>query len=282
MRIEIGEARLKALKYIQYLSLDVVLGALISSAFLADLFGVQMPVSVYVGLGIAIWLIYTLDHLLDARRISEEAVNPRHAFHQRHQKSITVAVIAVFVLGVFNLWYLPFETVRLGLVLVTLVGLYLFSVHLLKVKKIWHKEFSAALLYTIGILTGPLSLQSQFDLKMVMIAALFFLYAMINLLLFPLYEETSDREDAMISIVTIWGRENVENVLRILFLIVVLVLGFVLMSETNALNLKQILVFAFMWLGLLAIFLKSDFFSIQNRYRWVGDGVFLVPILALV
>ncbi|WP_339608375.1 hypothetical protein [uncultured Roseivirga sp.] len=55
----------KLLTLIQNLSLDVTAGAVICSLYVAKLFEVRLESSMLVGLGVAIWLIYTIDHLFD-------------------------------------------------------------------------------------------------------------------------------------------------------------------------------------------------------------------------
>lgn len=55
-------------RYLNALSLDVVLGGVISGLFFAKLLEVTLPSQVLVELALAVWVIYTLDHLWDAYR----------------------------------------------------------------------------------------------------------------------------------------------------------------------------------------------------------------------
>jgi hypothetical protein len=54
----------RAWELIKNLSLDVTAGAVISSLFVGKVFKVQLSLNMIFGLGIAIWLIYTVDHLM--------------------------------------------------------------------------------------------------------------------------------------------------------------------------------------------------------------------------
>ena len=56
----------RVIHFVQNLSLDITAGAVVMSFFVAHLLGVALTVSMVIGLAIAIWLIYTLDHLKDA------------------------------------------------------------------------------------------------------------------------------------------------------------------------------------------------------------------------
>jgi hypothetical protein len=48
--------------------------------FFADLLEVNLSLLVYILLGMAVWCIYTLDHLWDAKSISGKASTKRHVF----------------------------------------------------------------------------------------------------------------------------------------------------------------------------------------------------------
>ena len=73
----------KILLYLNLLSLDVVLGAMAGMLFFSDLLEVNIAGSVYFLLGLAVWSIYTLDHLMDARSAINKPQSPRHQLHQK-------------------------------------------------------------------------------------------------------------------------------------------------------------------------------------------------------
>ena len=67
---------------INALSLDVALGAGVLSLVLGRYIGFRVPVMVLLALVISVWVIYTIDHLLDAKSITHQATSFRHHFHQ--------------------------------------------------------------------------------------------------------------------------------------------------------------------------------------------------------
>jgi hypothetical protein len=68
------------------LSLDVVAGAVAGALFFGEILQVQLSFSVLTALGLTVWIIYTLDHLRDAKQILNVASTDRHRFHQEHFK----------------------------------------------------------------------------------------------------------------------------------------------------------------------------------------------------
>ncbi len=266
----------RIVSFVQNLSLDVVAGAVISSLFIASLFGVHLSINVCLGLSIAIWLIYTLDHLWDAQRVEGAAVNPRHAFHQRHKKRIIVLTAVIFIIGLFNTLYLPLRTIKLGIVLILLSGLYFLYLKWSKSDRA--KEPFAALVYSAGIFAGPASLIYDWSLMHAAIFIQFFLLAYANLMLFPLYEKELDGKENMQSIVLRKGDKKTKRFIK-LVLISSLLLS---LPIYFTLNRNSALVFVLMALVLFVLLLKPAFFKNHKFYRILGDGIFFLPGLLLL
>tara|TARA_A100000171_G_scaffold47440_1_gene53466 strand:+ start:293 stop:1132 length:840 start_codon:yes stop_codon:yes gene_type:complete len=273
----------KLLTHIQNLSLDVTAGAIICSLYVAKLFGVTLATSMLIGLGVAIWLIYTIDHLFDAKKGNQVSTNQRHAFHQKYFKFISGAAIIVFLIGVFNLYYLPWVTTKLGLILAVLVAIYIGSLHLLKLNKTWHKEFLAAIIYSFGVFVAPFSLLEQWDVFVFYVFIVFFLIVVGNLLIFPIFEYENDKNGNNQSIVTLYGKAFVRKLAAAILVINVslIVCGMIylnpVMPGARWLCSEYILFMMTLVLALLLIF--PSFFQRNNRYRWVGDGIFFFPLI---
>jgi hypothetical protein len=269
----------KPWELIQNLSLDVTAGAVISSLFVAKVFKVQLSLNMIFGLGIAIWLIYTVDHLLDGHFGSNQPMNRRHAFHQRHKIKLLFLSCIVFLLGLINLVYLPWATIELGLVLGAFVLFYFGSLHLLKISKTWHKEILAAIIYTVGVFAAPLSQIDKVGLGELFLLSQFFLLAMSNLFLFPVYEYQIDRQDQLQSIVTTKGKAFVNQlILTIVIANVCLMAVAVIFGQSY----QSTLILFSMNLVLFTLWKWPQFFQINERYRFLGDGIFFIPLCYLL
>ncbi|OEK02577.1 hypothetical protein BFP97_14055 [Roseivirga sp. 4D4] len=268
----------KIIDFVQNLSLDITGGAVISSLYVAQLFGVELSSQIVLGLAIAIWLIYTADHLWDGYRVKGDAVNPRHAFHQRHFKLILGIAVFVFGCGVYNTFELLSDTIWFGLGLVALTGLYFFYLKFSKAHL--QKELFAAFVYVAGIFVGPMSLLEHWDWFMLGAFIQFFLLAYVNLMLFPLFEKDEDDQQGMASIVTNRGAEQTRK--RI---VLALILNGLIAIACIGLGINegklQFMILAMSW-PLLLLFLRQDVFKRYKFYRIIGDGIFFLPGLALL
>jgi 4-hydroxybenzoate polyprenyltransferase len=273
-------------RYIQYLSFDVVAGAIISSLFIAQLIGVSLTNAILIGLGIAIWLIYTADHLIDAKKIKGDAINPRHSFHQKHFKTISTFGMIAFLIGVWNISFLPMETIKFGGILIFCVGVYFVTIRLADRKSLWHKEMSAALIYSFGIFAGPLSLLGDIPYSTIFLFVQFSIIVILNLLIFPIYEVESDAKDNMKSLAITVGVKRLKGAIKLLFVLVFILtaigmLELQMLSDGSNWILGQ-LIFLLMTGVLLSLMIWPSLFKMHNLYRLLGDGVFYFPLIMLL
>ena len=84
--------------YAEMLSIDICIGVIGSGALAASFLHAKMRLVWWVILPAAVWVIYTADHLLDAKKIRKEIVNARHKFH-REQFTVLAILAAIVALG---------------------------------------------------------------------------------------------------------------------------------------------------------------------------------------
>lgn len=269
---------LRIIHFVQNLSLDITVGAVISCWFICDFLGVIPSIPMLSGLGMAIWLIYTADHILDARKAKGDLVNPRHAFHRKYQKPILIVAALVFGVGVYNAFQLPEKTIYYGLVLVGLSGLYFLYLKSSTTQRF--KEAFAALVYTAGLFAGPLSLVAGLSWSTAVLASFFFLLAFANLLVLPLFEKEMDEKQGEVSIATRQGNFGVRSIFYVTVVLINLAAVFVILFSTSFGHAPYM--FILMSWSLLALISKPTFFYKFQLYRIVGDGIFFLPGLLLL
>lgn len=268
----------RTLSLIQNLSLDVTAGAVISSLLVCRYFEVAASFEMMLGLGIAIWLIYTIDHLRDATASGESTANPRHAFHLKYRKTILICAGLAFAAGLVNAFQLPLSTIKSGLVLGGLSGLYFVYLKLSIRQQL--KELLAALIYTAGIFAGPVSLITHWEWSYLVFFLLFFLLVAANLALFPLYEMEIDSKDQLTSIALKAGKRKTERLIwGLLGLHFVLVVISVI-SLPRFYDMEY--VFVAMNFILVALLVRQEQYRKHQLYRWLGDGIFFIPLVALL
>lgn len=267
------------LKYIlsvsRWLSLDVVAGGVIFSLAIGKVAGVELHWSIPAALGCCIWLIYTLDHLIDGNSLDRHPSMDRHAFHQKYRKNIFIFFLLVACVGLRLLFFLPYETLIYGCVLLGLVGLYFLSIWLFKVY--FAKEFFIAILYTCGVYLGCFSLYDRLDTSIFLFFGQTVLLASVNLLLFSYYEVGHDTQDGHQSWATHFG---VVRTLRHLLALIVLLAILITITCLMGLSLDQWIlqiIFVVMFILLTMIYIFPPWFKQAERFRWIGDSVFLLP-----
>jgi len=257
----------------------VVLGSCIVSWLFAQILFVQVPVFSYVSLGVGVWLVYTIDHLIDAHKINHEAITARHQFHQNHFVLLLFVWISIFIITVpLALYYLPTSTIYLGIIVAVIVVVHLILVFLLggKVSNFIQKELGVGLGYTLGVVIAPLSLSHTYSLYFVTSLLQLFCIAMINIYTFSFFDIEKDKHQGHTSIARNIGRQQANQLLNGLIIITGIL---ILISTTLYPNMILYqLVFIIMYLPFVLIKVQQKYFKKQDNYRVLGDMVFLFPI----
>lgn len=265
------------------LSLDVALGALGSGWMAACYLKVTMPLAWYVLLPLAVWVAYTLDHLMDARRIGAAASTPRHRFHHDRFGALAVLVGMAGIAGLVSavIW-LEMRAVYFGLGLGAVAGLHFLLVRLVgsRTSPFLIKELGVALVYTAGTWGLPLMMADHWDPSLIGIpVGQFLLLALVNLLELSLYEADTDARDRQTSLVQAIGRAGGLRLVRLL-LAMAAGLGVLPLLVSDATELLRLeMVFAIMSGLLAAIILRPNWFMRNERYRAWADAAFLLPYI---
>ncbi|MEX1241233.1 MAG: hypothetical protein WEB30_16045 [Cyclobacteriaceae bacterium] len=261
-------------QYVNILSLDVAAGAVICSLFFARIFHVVVSPYGLAALALTVWVIYTIDHLRDAKTIKTVASTDRHRFHQKYFRLILAILCFVIAVNFILIWFVPQRVLIVGLALWVIVMVYLVFQRYLK----FLKEFFVALLYTAGILLPSFSAMTlnPHTVHWVLIGK-FFITALMNLLLFSLFDCKEDQDQNQHSFVTWFGPASTRTGILLLGLVNILS-GIGLWSFDPG----AALIFISMNMMLLAILFFQKHLMSDNRYRIFGDAVFFVPLLYLL
>lgn len=270
----------RILSLFRILSLDIVAGACIGTLFIAHYLDVVLSTSVVIVLGICVWSIYTVDHLIDARKVRLHANTRRHRFHQKYFKHLIVINLITIIVGGVLAIDLPLQTLIVGMMLTLLVVAYFIIFNNTKIRI--PKEFMGGLIYSAGIFIAPVTaLNYQFDLGIILIFTEFLTIAWMNLVLFSLMEVDVDILDGHQSIARKWGKKRVTSLINYMFLgFIILILLSLTMGMNQGFFTYQLLL-AVMGSTLYLIFLRRNFFKVRERYRIIGDAVFILPLIVL-
>lgn len=268
------------LKTLNLLSIDVVLGACAGMFFFSDMMKVTLGWSIYGLLGMAVWCIYTFDHLWDAYQVKTDANTNRHRFHQRHFKLLSILLVLValsaLVFGylMVNLDWLLGAGLVLGAVIIG-------SMLLLKFigkKTVLLKEVFIAFYYVSGILLAPLwKLDFEFSPSYWMFFAVgYFLLACFNLIFLSFVDAKSDREDGHTSITTQLGTEKTRTILWVILILGTGYIPFLFLVLPSYYSVYT-LIWGLMMLGHLTSFLEKT--KDKEQLRRKLEALFILPFL---
>jgi hypothetical protein len=267
-------------RVLRALSLDVVAGAACGGLLAEQAAGARMPAGWWVALLLAVWCIYTGDHLLDARGRSLTPVAYRHAFHARHAGLLTIALAGCILAGLAAAGTLRPPVRIFGIGLSLAVVLYLASAQGLILPNL-PKEPVAGILYAGGIWGGPILMGQGRTDRLLLATSFHALAAILNLAMVGVFEANVDRQGGHRSLALRWGRARArEWVVRAGLVGSGAALGAALVWPATE------------WVfGILAVqiaipalaLVGEGWFGKKERYRSWGDSVFLlgaVPRLA--
>lgn len=262
-------------KYFRWLSLDIVLGAIVFLAFLGQYYQIPISIHTYFALASAVWLIYTADHLLDARK---PTTSERRRFHKKHFRIISVIGGLTLSLALFNVYFLPVQVIKAGAVLSALCMLYLTLVYFLR--SLWFKELLVATGYAVGVFLAPFSLAPKWEFIDALLVVELAIIALINLLIFSIYDMEEDQKEGFGSVPNRMGMVAAKRLINILllgsFMLILLIIW--ARGDTNAIQ----AVYLLMSLILGSVLWFPRYYNINERFRLVGDAVFFLPVLFLL
>lgn len=271
--------------YAEILSIDICIGVIGSGALAASLLHAKMRLVWWFILPAAVWVIYTADHLLDAKKIGKEIVNARHKFHREHFTvlAILAAIVALGCLIAAPL-YLSDLVLQGGLFLCLLAALHLALAFWGKIRI--GKEISVAVVYSLGVWFGPY-LRRECSVSWLHITGfgLFILAALLNLFMNSIMEYEMDKRENLRFATGIFSLNRIRVFVMVSSwfssLAILIILKYVI---KHRLEMSVLAGFCFLFV-LCAVpgFIISDeaFYKKDRRYRVLAEWIFALGILLL-
>jgi 4-hydroxybenzoate polyprenyltransferase len=268
---------------INILSLDVVLAAMGGMCFFASFLEVDVPISIYLGLGLVVWGIYAFDHLLDARSMDTAYLEARRSFHLRHAKIIWVVLLLCVIAGLGLLIFdhemqefLPYVAALAGLAVgILLLGKYAGNVGA------WTKEILIALVYVAGISIYPVWQQGLELLPSFVFLYLlgFFLLALINLWILSLWDREADMRHGFRSIASVIRPYYLERAIVVLGILLNLLFFGLLMFQPSFYHMHALIILLISHIHMV-VFLRSKMGTQPKRQ--ILEASFLITWLLLL
>uniref|UniRef100_UPI0040489058 hypothetical protein n=1 Tax=Algoriphagus sp. TaxID=1872435 RepID=UPI0040489058 len=187
------------------LSLDVVVGAMASLYFFQELLHLSLEWPVFGLLGLAVWTIYSLDHLLDTKKMSHTS-SARRTFHLKYRTFLGWGILVAVGAGLGGAWFWMGWGKEFQLTLILAFSMAGCRWAIQKFGPILLKEVSIALFYLVGTIWLPLLRVKAVDLswEVLIFAVLFFVLALLNLWMLSLLDREEDRHDGFVSLAHVY------------------------------------------------------------------------------
>jgi len=204
-----GPTKTSLLNWVNILSLDAPVVAVLWQGFFAQLFHVHITLAARFVLGFSVWLAYVADRWMDGWMLPPgAAVTLRHQFAQRYARAIAIAWALVFV-GNFMLALIGLSSreFMFGLGLAVVVLGYLAFVHF---RSLHHlvgrtKELLVAVVFSAGSTVFVLANFSGNARPLLWCALVFGFLCLINCLLVSGWERAEDARQAQPSMAIRWN-----------------------------------------------------------------------------
>lgn len=271
------------LYYFNLLSLDVVLGAMAGMLFFSDFLDVDIPASAYFLLGMAVWSIYTWDHLMDARSTSGNPQSPRHQFHQKYFRFLLPFVFSCILIGCVLLFFseeLQFLLTP-GIVLGAVIVVWMGFLKITGTKVSWLKEISTALIYVLGISLAPF-VSLDFDLvdqNFYIFAFIYFLAALVNLLMLSFLDAEEDQKDGFGSVLVLIPKACLKNLIFLLAMTGIGILVVLAIILPSFYHVHSVILGLILGYHLILFFSKNQ---TKDQVRRKSEALFLLPFLLLL
>lgn len=274
------------IKKFHILSLDVVIGAIASGAFAVKIIDVNPGFAWWIALPISVWIIYSLDHLLDSSSVTSQEVTIRKSFFQNYSKGIWKTILFLIALLVFLvLFYLEPIIIKVGLGVGLISTLYLLILYIWSNSKslFIQKEVYVAAIYTSGIWGGLIALtELNLSIHQWIIIVNFFLLVFCDILIMNFIESESPEGKRPQSFILKYGKQFSYFFIWILLIFIfgTSIVEVIIVPGTKlSFAFKIIMV---MTIALLVLLNYREKFQKWPVYRMIGEMVFWIPAIVLL
>lgn len=270
--------------FINTFSIWVALGSFITFYFFSLSLGPTPNVVAGVILSLSIWVIYTLDHLLDSFSIQGLNTSLRHTEHSKYSRLLMTVCCIISIVIVYLVFYrlekkfFNHGWTLLGLTIIHF--LFNFMAPSTLKKRFIFKEIGIAFIVTAGFSALPLAglNNTNLPLNYIHIQTAFFLINLANLLLFSYFDFDADSSNNFTSAAVLFGKKKVLNVAKFCVTLAAIILLILIYTSSHTIVLITLLG---MNAVLACICWFSNRFVSNDLYRFWGDFIYLLPLLAL-
>ncbi len=272
---------MKLYRLFNTLSLDVVLGAALSLKLISQSLHKSVDAKLYIILGLATWMVYALDHLIDIWILIKKPIGQKYLFFYKYKSlmsiSIMLSVISLFILMAV---YLSWAQIGMGLLIGFFILIHYGVLCLFEVKQSIYlgKEFRIAAIYVLGVSFGVLPL-ANVDLWNGYFWVIGILYCLtcINLVVMAQIEQSNDRMNRQVSLSQFITNKPNHRLILILFAVFTLLL--VAAFKNSGLPPQALAILALMGILHGLLYWQQSYFVRGDSHRLFSEAIYFCPII---
>ena len=270
----------------QILSIDVVIGTIAVGFMATKLLNITPNPYWWLILPLTVWVIYTLDHIIDSYKNKTKAVIARHRFHYIYQKSIIISITIASALSIsLSLIFLDNQIIYYGLLLSLFIAIYLIIVFLVKKKKtiLLQKELIIAFVYTSGIFLAPLVwYQKMPPYPILLVIFNIFILVWLEGIIISWFDYDDDIKDGHTSFTIVVGKKNTRRFIIVMQVLLAILTKISMLTVTTKIEFAALIITIIMDIILLIVVFNPNKFYKNEYYRITGEAIFLLPLLIIL
>ena len=264
--------------YFRLLSLDILVGVLSGAYFSTHIFKVYPSIFFWIVLCVTVWIIYTIDHILDGIRTRGKPAFISYKFHYKWRKILVVLCSVFAILNTILVFtFLEKELIHFGIVTFIFVLFYLLLNYTLRnSQKFFPKEIMISILYTWGIFGGIIVLRGGVIFFQIVVVLNYLLLVLANVLIYSYFDFEHDKSGDFSTFAVNFGRGKTR----------VLIFGVLTLASILSIFLGcyfkdwlVFIVFETMSMALFLIVVYSRQFEKNKLFGIFTDAVFFLPAL---
>ncbi|MFY0645087.1 MAG: hypothetical protein JXR19_11525 [Bacteroidia bacterium] len=273
---------LSSVEFINSFSIWVILGTPLNYLFFSELFQSGFHIPTAIVLTLAVWIIYTLDHIIDGFKRKEYSLSLRYYLHHRyHRFLLALITIASLVAAAISYASLPVSTQKFGFILLSALVLY-FIINRVFTQNRKHslpfKEIGVALVVTLCFAYIPWSKSDSIHAdSLVYIIYGYGAINLANLLLFSHFDFELDKRNGLSSLGKFVGKNGLKWMSVVFALAAIVICTYVYVQYLIPFSAWLILIAMSLQLVLIVVF--NRFFKKNELYRFFGDLIYVYPIV---
>jgi 4-hydroxybenzoate polyprenyltransferase len=272
---------------LRHASIDILAGVACMYLFAIRILDVSLQLPILFTLVLSTWVIYTIDHILDAYKLRESIIKERYTWHRKNLKVLIWLIAVSCILILLSVLFLLSPDITLfGVLAGVLVIIYflLQGGHNVIDNRYIYKEVWIGVVYMVCVCGIPiLQAGKNVGSEHYLIFLNLYLLVQTNVFLYSWYESNIDIKEGLQTLATKFGKKACGDLITLFLLLSLMAsLTILVWQGPEKLFFWPVIIMLSMNLMLGVIRFSPGYFNKNDRYGKYADLVFVFPVVMLL